>query len=201
MDTLSQRAASDISNPQKFTLEDTSNEDFSSHRAMGLNTVQRSAMVAALIFHTARRPGSVGSKSDISVPDGDKLMTGGGKVSVSKGLAAVKKVKPDVSIVKSDLLSPVFAGEGEDKVVIKFNVRTFGISTLQKRHIVPQSDGSVMLSFVGKSAKVNHTRVTDPVLAKKLTEMSGDKKLGDEDYIFSAGAWGGTGTPPMGGRC
>jgi hypothetical protein len=155
-------------------------------------------MVAALIFHTARRPGGVGSKSNVSVSDGGKLMTGGGKVSTSKGLAAVRKVKPDVSIVKSDLLASVFMGEGKDAVLSKFSVRTFGISTLQKRHIVPQSDGSVMLSFVGKSAKVNHTRVTDLVLAKKLTEMSKDKKLGDEDYIFSAGAWGGKGTPPLG---
>ena len=198
IDKLAQRAASDISSPQRFTLEDTSNEDFSKHRAMGLNTIQRSAMVAALIFHTARRPGSVGSKSDISVPDGDKLMTGGGKVSTAKGLAAVRKVKPDVSIVKSDLLASKIRGEGKDAAVSQFSVKTFGISTLQKRHIVPQSDGSVMLSFVGKSGKVNHAPVTDPVLAKKLTEMSGDKKLGDEDYIFSAGAWGGTGTPPLG---
>ena len=28
--------------------------------------------------------------------------------------------------------------------------------------------------------------------------MSKDKKLGDEDYIFSSRAWGGTGTAPLG---
>ena len=198
MEQLSQRAAGDMSRPQRFTLEDTADENFKVIRDLGLNTIQRSAMVAALIFHTARRPGGAGSKSNISVPDGDKLMTGKGKVSVSKGLAALRKVKPDVSIVKSDILGPVIRGEGKDAVVSQFSVRTFGISTLQKRHIVPQSDGSVMLSFIGKSAKVNHAPVTDPVLAKKLTQMSKDKKLGDEDYLFSSKAWGGTGTTPLG---
>jgi hypothetical protein len=198
MERLSQRAAGDMSRPQRFTLEDTADENFKVIRDLGLNTIQRSAMVAALIFHTARRPGGAGSKSNISVPDGDKLMTGKGKVSVSKGLAALRKVKPDVSIVKSDILGPVIRGEEKDAVVSQFSVRTFGISTLQKRHIVPQSDGSVMLSFIGKSAKVNHAPVTDPVLVKKLTQMSKDKKLGDEDYLFSSKAWGGTGTTPLG---
>ena len=161
-------------------------------------------MSAALVFHTARRPGSTSRKSNISVPDGEKLMTSGGKISTAKAVKAVQAVKKekegrDVSIVKSDLLAPIMRGEGKDKVLTGFSVRTFGISTLQKRHIVPQSDGSVMLSFVGKSAKVNHAPVTDPALAKKLIEFSKDKNLGDEDYIFSTKAWGGTGTSPVGG--
>ena len=198
MDIAAQRAIKDISNPQRFTLKDTADENFDAIRALAPNTIQRSAMVAALIFHTARRPGGVGSKSNISVPDGDKLMTGGGKVSTAKGLAALRKVKPGVSIVKNDILAPVIRGEGKNAAVSQFSVRTFGVSTLQQRHIVPQSDGSVMLSFIGKSAKVNHASVTDPVLAKKLTQMSKDKKLGDEDYLFSSKAWGGTGTTPLG---
>jgi len=194
-----QRAMNDMSNPQRFTMEDTANEDFSEIRNMGLNKIQRSAMVSALIFHTARRPGSREQKSKISVPDGDKLMTKGGKVSKAEGLKALRKVKPDVSIVPHDILAPIILGEGEDAVLSQFSVRTFGIGTLQKRHIVPQSDGSVMLSFIGKSAKINYAPVTDPDLVKKLLEMSRDKELGDEDYLFSSKTWGGTGTAPLSG--
>ncbi|MAH45748.1 hypothetical protein CMI37_07950, partial [Candidatus Pacearchaeota archaeon] len=191
---LKKRAISDISNPQPLPDQP---------KASGL-TIQRNAMSAALVFHTARRPGATSRKSNINVPDGEKLMTSGGKISTAKAVKAVQAVKKekegrDVSVVKSDLLAPIMRGEGKDKVLTGFSVRTFGISTLQKRHIVPQSDGSVMLSFIGKSAKVNHAPVTDPVLAKKLIEFSKDKNLGDEDYIFSTKAWGGTGTSPVGG--
>ena len=59
------------------------------------------------------------------------------------------------------------------------SVKTYGAITLEARHILPLSDGSVKLEFVGKHGKDNTYIITDKFLAKVLTKLKMKKKSGE----------------------
>lgn len=49
--------------------------------------------------------------------------------------------------------------------------KTYGASTLEARHIIPQNDGTVMLEFVGKKGVDNKFPVTDKKLSSTLLKL------------------------------
>jgi DNA topoisomerase I len=76
------------------------------------------------------------------------------------------------------LINSLYIRMGTDKSVKEY--RTYGITTLGKRHIKFGSKGRVIFDFVGKS-RIKHKKVlVDPDLAlllRQLTELGGGRKL------------------------
>lgn len=64
----------------------------------------------------------------------------------------------------------------------KEGVKTYGVSTLEGRHIVPQEDGSVKLDFMGKRNKQNIYVVKDKQTAQTLLKLK--QKAGDNGRLF-----------------
>lgn len=64
----------------------------------------------------------------------------------------------------------------------KEGVKTYGVSTLEGRHIVPQEDGSVKLDFMGKRNKQNIYVVKDKQTIKTLLNLK--EKAGDNGRLF-----------------
>ena len=60
--------------------------------------------------------------------------------------------------------------------------KTYGVSTLEGRHIIEQEDGTVKLEFVGKDSKPNEYTVSDKRIAKILVKLK--KKAGEEGRLF-----------------
>lgn len=65
-------------------------------------------------------------------------------------------------------------------------VKTYGASSLQNKHIKVNEDGSVAVEFIGKHGKVNNYKVKDPTLTKILKQRAArpdkEQKVFDTDY-------------------
>jgi len=59
---------------------------------------------------------------------------------------------------------------------IRVRVDTYGVSTLQARHIKVSKGGRVSLEFIGKSGKTNYVNVTDKMVANELIRRKKDLK-------------------------
>jgi DNA topoisomerase I len=60
--------------------------------------------------------------------------------------------------------------------------KTYGVTTLEGRHIIPQADGSVQLDFIGKDSKRNIYEVKDKNTIKMLLKLK--KDAGDDGKLF-----------------
>lgn len=65
-------------------------------------------------------------------------------------------------------------------------VKTYGASSLQNKHIKVNDDGSVAVEFIGKHGKPNYYKVNDPTLSKILKERAArpdkEQNVFDTDY-------------------
>jgi phage-related protein (TIGR01555 family) len=61
-------------------------------------------------------------------------------------------------------------------------VKTYGASSLQNKHIKVNDDGSVAVEFIGKHGKPNYYKVNDPALSKILKERA--KRPDKEQNVF-----------------
>jgi DNA topoisomerase IB len=61
-------------------------------------------------------------------------------------------------------------------------VKTYGASTLESRHVIPQEDGTIKLDFIGKEGVRNIYNITDKELITKLLALKKGKN--DEDALF-----------------
>ena len=61
--------------------------------------------------------------------------------------------------------------------------KTYGVSTLEGRHIVQQKDGSVTLDFIGKRNKRNIYVVNDKQVVRELLKLK--QRTGDNGRLFS----------------
>ena len=61
-------------------------------------------------------------------------------------------------------------------------VKTYGASSLQNKHIKVNDDGSVAVEFIGKHGKPNYYKVNDPTLSKILKERA--KRPDKEQKVF-----------------
>jgi len=162
MDSLRKRMKKDMVNPKAFI-----------GGPKKLNTIKESAAAAIVIQTTGRRPGSPTASSEVSIPEEHR-----GK----SPLAAMRKTKGSF-IIKKDIISSMKDKDGE---VVKYRLRTHGVSTLEGRHVNQNADGSVTLRFLGKSAKVNEVRITDPAIVKDLQARK--KKAGNTGQLYDVGA-------------
>lgn len=80
------------------------------------------------------------------------------------------------------LLAITGARVGSNEESMSAKGKTYGVSTLEGRHIVKQDDGSVQLNFIGKRGKENIYIVKDKQAIKKLLELK--KKAGDKGRLF-----------------
>ena len=151
----------------------------------GVEKTREAAAAAAVISLTGRRPGSPKQASEVSVAEKFRKS----KLSNAQAAGAVKDAKgiPQSSkiVIKEDMLKLNKTPEG---LVAKIDVRTFGVSTLQGRHVRDNGDGSVTLQFLGKAGKLNEVTVTDKEVAADL--LSRKKKAGDKGQIFNISAGG-----------
>jgi len=58
----------------------------------------------------------------------------------------------------------------KEKKPIRVQVPTYGVTTLQARHINVSKGGKVSLEFIGKSGKTNYVNVTDEMVKKELID-------------------------------
>jgi len=68
---------------------------------------------------------------------------------------------------------------------IRVRVDTYGVSTLQARHIKVSKGGRVSLEFIGKSGKTNYVDVTDKMVASELVLRK--KTLKPKDQVIGVG--------------
>ena len=61
-------------------------------------------------------------------------------------------------------------------------VKTYGASSLQNKHVKVNDDGSVAVEFIGKHGKPNYYKVNDPTLSKILKERA--KRPDKEQKVF-----------------
>ena len=65
-------------------------------------------------------------------------------------------------------------------------VKTYGASSLQNKHVKVNDDGSVAVEFIGKHGKPNYYKVNDPTLSKILKERAArpdkEQNVFDTDY-------------------
>lgn len=61
-------------------------------------------------------------------------------------------------------------------------VKTYGASSLQNKHVKVNDDGSVAVEFIGKHGKPNYYKVNDPALSKILKERA--KRPDKEQNVF-----------------
>jgi len=76
--------------------------------------------------------------------------------------------KENAFIIKLVDHTSIRIGSSEEALGAK---KAYGASTLEARHIVPQSDGTVMLEFVGKKGVDNKFPVTDKKLVSTLLKL------------------------------
>ena len=151
----------------------------------GAEKTREAAAGAAVIRLTGRRPGNPKQASDVTVTEKFRKskLTGAQATSAvkdAKGISQSSKI-----VTKEDILE---LSKTPDGTVAKIQVRTFGVSTLQGRHVRDNGDGSVTLQFLGKAGKLNETTVTDKEVAADI--LSRKKKAGDKGELFNISAGG-----------
>ena len=114
-----------------------------------------------------------GHKKDFMVRDLDKNI----KVihnQIDEGIKAKDSNQRDISLIAKTLVV-TGARIGSSKDPLGVNGRTYGISTLEARHIVKEGD-KVLLKFIGKDSKENIYEVEDKKTAKELLKVKQGKK-------------------------
>ena len=141
---------------------------------MGANTVRGAAFAAALIDHTFKR---VGGGVSWAVKDGKEGRPFGIDADRKKeGIKGLKKKGDKYSVnSKGQIFRTPSRGKDKGKKVdvtpyTKYRRETYGITTFLSKHIKVDSDGAVRLDFPGKEGIRNNVKVTDPFLAKQLTQ-------------------------------
>jgi len=151
----------------------------------GVEKTREAAAGAVVIGLTGRRPGNPKQASEVSVTEKYRKS----KLTPPQAVSAVKDSKgiPQSSkiISKADILEFIKDPDGK---IAKIQVRTFGVSTLQGRHVKDNGDGSVTLQFLGKAGKLNETTITDKAVAADL--LSRKKKTKDTGQLFDITASG-----------
>jgi len=135
--------------------------------------IKEAAAATMIILTTGRRPGGEGDSSEVSIPE---------EYRKKSPLAAMKKTKGSF-IIKRDIISSMKDKDGE---VVKYRLRTHGVSTLEGRHVNLNADGSVTLRFLGKAGKINEAKITDPAIVKDLRRRK--SKAGNTNQLYDVTA-------------
>jgi hypothetical protein len=111
------------------------------------------------------------------------------EVRVSKDMKGKnEKLKLEAMLVAIGMDTGIRTGSEENKVKKIDNEgnnteeKTFGATTLLKKHFIPQSDGTMKLNFSGKKGTENVATISNPELVKHLKEHLKDKK--DDQSVF-----------------
>jgi DNA topoisomerase IB len=84
--------------------------------------------------------------------------------------------------VISKIIAMTGARVGSSEKELGAKGKTYGVTTLEGRHIVPQEDGTVQLDFIGKDSKRNIYDVKDKNTIKMLLGLK--EQAGDDGRLF-----------------
>jgi DNA topoisomerase IB len=133
-------------------------------------TTRETAFAVALLDETHRRVGGGAGRSGTPA-DG----THGKPKKFDKKAIAEKKKK----------LGKDFDAKKDGQIYERIRIKTYGITTLEARHVTQRKDGSVHLGFWGKDAVWNHAEITDASLAKELLRRKAEAKSGTSQIVGS----------------
>jgi len=132
---------------------------------------RESAFAVALMDETHRRVGGSAGRSGTPA-DGTH---GKPKVFDKKAIAEKKK--------KFKEEGKRFDVKKDGQIYERIRIQTYGITTLEARHVTQRKDGSVHLGFWGKDAVWNHAKITDQSLAKELLRRKAEAKSGTSQIV------------------
>ena len=132
---------------------------------------RESAFAVALMDDTHRR---VGGSAGISNTPADGKH-GKPKKFDKKAIAEKKK--------KFKKQGKRFDAKKDGQIYERIRIKTYGITTLEARHVTQRKDGSVHLGFWGKDAVWNNPKITDVSLAKELLKRKAEAKSGTSTIV------------------